>query len=458
MRSKRHSTLAWVLGLALVALVFDGYDLVIYGAVMPEMREPGGLIFQALSPEHQQALQASIGLDKDSLTDPMREAIAAASAIGGSLGSYALIGVLVGALALGTFGDRVGRRIPMLGSIAWLSIGMAITATTESVLTFGIMRFITGLGIGALVATTAAIISEFAPAGRKNLANAIVYSGVPLGSMLSALAAILWLDDLGWRGLFWIGALPLVTLLPLAYFKLPESVLWLEARGQHDEALAASEATGVPVPADPIWPPVAKEKSGFATLFTRQEVAATFLLGGLSATGLLLVYSLNTWLPQLTQPALGEQSSLALLLALNLGAVIGGLTGSLFADRFGVRNVIAAFFGLGAVGIVLATTAASPRTLVLLIVVIALVGMGTSGTQTLIYGFVANYYPVRSRAAAGAGAAGFGRLGGVAGPLLGGLLAALFPEDLPRVFYVLAGFCVLGVVLALAVPRRDPVD
>ena len=102
--------------------------------------------------------------------------------------------------------------------------------------------------MGALVATTGALVAEYAPPGKKNLATAITYSGVPVGSLLAALLAILLLDQIGWRGMFGIGALPLVTLLPLAIFKMPESVAWLAATGRHDRAREISERTGVPVP------------------------------------------------------------------------------------------------------------------------------------------------------------------------------------------------------------------
>jgi MFS family permease len=79
-------------------------------------------------------------------------------AIAGQLGSYALFGVLVGALLAGTVGDILGRRKVMLFAYgyAWFSVGMAGTALTSSIASFGIMRFLTGLGVGALVATTAA--------------------------------------------------------------------------------------------------------------------------------------------------------------------------------------------------------------------------------------------------------------------------------------------------------------
>ena len=77
--------------------------------------------------------------------------------------------------------------------------------------------------------------------------------------------------------------------------------------------------------------------------------------------------------------------------------------------------------------------------------------MGTSGTQTLIYGFVANYYRTNVRAAGVAWCAGFGRLGGIGGPMLGStMIGAGFQLD--SIFYVLAGLGLLGVLLTLLVP------
>jgi MFS family permease len=111
------------------------------------------------------------------------------------LGSYALVGVLVGALLAGTLSDVLGRRTLMLLAYGWFSVGMAVTALMTTASGFGLLRFVTGLGVGALVATTGAIVSEFAPPGKKNLCNAIVYSGVPFGSLLSALLAILLLGS-----------------------------------------------------------------------------------------------------------------------------------------------------------------------------------------------------------------------------------------------------------------------
>jgi AAHS family benzoate transporter-like MFS transporter len=423
--AKRRRTVTWVVSLATLGLIFDGYDLVVYGTVVP--------IF---------------------LRNP-EEIGTVTPAVAGALGSYALIGVLVGALFAGGLADVLGRRKVMLTAYAWFAIGMGVTALMSSTAMFGLMRFLTGLGVGALVATTGALVAEFAPPGKKNLANAISYSGVPLGSLLAALLAILLLDAIGWRGMFLIGALPLVTLLPLAFLKMPESPAWLASRGRHDQAREVSARTGVPISAATALShggaavQGGRERAGFAGLFSRQYLFATIVLGLMSATGLVLVYMLNTWLPELMGRAgFSTQGSLAFLLVLNGGAVLGALVASRIADRFGPKMVVAASFAIGGVAVLLLTL---DLPLGLLLAFIAVLGLGTSGTQILIYGFVANYYRTNVRSAGVAWCAGFGRLGGVGGPLIGGLLVAA-GLALDSIFYTLAGLALFGTVLTLLVP------
>lgn len=422
--SQRLRTVVWIIALATVGLIFDGYDLVVYGTVVSTfLRDP-----------------SQIG----SVTP----------SIAGALGSYALLGVLFGALLAGSVGDILGRRKVILVAYAWFSIGMGITALTTSTTLFGLMRFVTGLGVGALVATTGALVAEYAPKGKKNLCIAIVYSGIPLGSLIAAGLAIWLLPVIGWRGMFLIGALPVVTLLPLAYFKMPESVAWLASRNRLEEARAISLRTGVDVPApEPaamaLTRPTSENKAGFAGLFGSGYLLPTLVLGLMSATGLLLVYSLNTWLPELMLRAgFNAKGSLSFLLVLNGGAVIGALLGSRVADRFGPKLVVAASFTIGAAAIALLTL---DLPLALRLAAVAVVGLGTSGTQTLIYGFVANYYRTNVRGAGVAWCAGFGRLGGVGGPLLGGFLIS-GGFALNSIFYVLVGLAILGTVLTLIVP------
>jgi MFS transporter, AAHS family, benzoate transport protein len=266
--------------------------------------------------------------------------------------------------------------------------------------------------------------------------------------------AILALESVGWRGMFLIGALPLVTLLPLALLKMPESPAWLLARGRVAEARAVADRTGVvlddaaEVPATDAAP-AERERAGFAGLLSRSYLLPTVLLGLLSAIGLLLVYALNTWLPELMGRAgYSTKGSLAFLLVLNGGAVIGAVIASRVADRMGPKPVVAGSFLLGAVAIALLTV---NFPIGLLLAFIAVVGLGTSGTQILIYGFVATYYRTSVRGAGVAWCAGFGRLGGIGGPLIGGLLISA-GLALNSIFYVLTVVAVLGTLLTLVVP------
>jgi AAHS family benzoate transporter-like MFS transporter len=143
------------------------------------------------------------------------------------------------------------------------------------------------------------------------------------------------------------------------------------------------------------------------------------------------------------------KGSLAFLLVLNGGAVVGAMIASRFADRFGPKPVVATSFLLGAVAIALLTV---DFPVGLLLAFIAVVGLGTSGTQILIYGFVATYYRTNVRSAGVAWCAGFGRLGGIGGPLLGGLLIS-YGLALTSIFYVLTAIAVLGTLLTVVVPQ-----
>jgi AAHS family benzoate transporter-like MFS transporter len=235
---------------------------------------------------------------------------------------------------------------------------------------------------------------------------------------------------------------------------MPESVAWLASRGRIEEARALSEHTGVEVPkavptaaGDVV--PITEGKAGFAGLFSGAYLFPTIILGLMSATGLVLVYSLNTWLPELMLRAgFNAKGSLSFLLVLNGGSLLGALAASRAADRFGPKLVVASCFALGAVALLLLTLGFP---LAALLAIVAVVGLGTSGTQTLIYGFVANYYRTNVRGAGVAWCAGFGRLGGVGGPMLGGLLIGA-GLALDSIFYALAGLGLLGVVLTLLVP------
>ena len=199
----------------------------------------------------------------------------------------------------------------------------------------------------------------------------------------------------------------------------------------------------------------APQKSGFAAVFSRQFAMAAILLGLMSFCGLLLTYGLNTWLPKIMEGyGYGRTYSLFFPLALNLGAVVGGLLASRLADKSGPQRIIASTFGLATISLVLMTFSFP---LPMLFAFIALAGVGTLGTQVLIYGFQSNYFTTNARAAGVAWCASVGRLGGVLGPIIGGWLAAAGIGG-STAFYIYGAVALLGALVTVLVPRQRKLE
>lgn len=405
----------WVVAICLVTIIFDGYDLIVYGAVVPALTAPGS--------EWQLTL-AEVG----------------------HIGSLALVGMVVGTLIVGALTDILGRRRIMLASIAWFSIAMGLSAMAPTPEMFGLMRFVTGIGLGGVVPTAIALTVEYAPAHRRNFNNALMFSGFSIGGVLAAFLAINLLPEYGFRLLFWIGIAPLVIVVPLAWKFLPESAAYLQARGRHAEAEALAARYGVTLPAAS---DTEEKKSAIATLFTGNRVLATLLFGAASFVGLLLVYGLNQWLPKIMTTAgypLG--SALTFLLVLNIGAVVGSLLVSLLADKWGSKAVTMAAFASAAVSLAVLATKPGAG---LLMVLVAVAGFGTTGTQILINGYVATHYPATARATALGWSLGIGRIGAIVGPTYGAWLLAS-GRGIEWNFYGFAIPAVVGAVIIAAVP------
>ena len=336
---------------------------------------------------------------------------------------------------------------------------MAATAMATSIFAFGALRFITGLGVGMIVATGGAIIAEFAPANRRNLFNAIVYSGVPAGGVLATVFALLLHDAIGWRGLFLIGGSPLLFLLPLAYFALPESPRWLMSRGRTADAAQQCARFGLPESQFLVEPtaakpaaeaPTADTKTGFAAIFSKTYLRGTILIGLMSFIGLLSTYGLNTWLPTIREAAgATPDSALYSLLALNGSAVVGGLIASWFADRIGAKKVITITFIMAAISLALLTFTTN---MAFIYILTGITGIGVLGTQVLTYGLTSNYYGTNARAAGVAWCAGFGRIGGIVGPALGGLIIGMGFAGADAL-YLFAGAALIGAIATALIPR-----
>lgn len=419
----RQRSAAVVIGLCFVSIVFDGYDLVVYGAITPAL-----LAYQ------------------DWALTPVQV---------GAIGSYALAGMFIGAILIGYLTDVVGRRKVLISSVTFFSIMMLVSALAPSPEVFGFTRFLAGLGLGGVIPTAIAMTIEFSPSSRRNFNNALMFSGYAVGGVMAALLAMALLPSIGFRGMLAIGGAPLLLVVPLLVKFLPESPTYLTARGRTGEAqqIIASyglEPSPVPTAAEQNTPVAGR----YTTIFSGKLLGATILFCVAGIAGQTLVYGLNTWLPNLMILAgYSLASSLSFLLTVNIGAVVGVLLSSWLADRFGPRPITAISFVSS--GIALLAMASGSMPLVAMYLLVAVVGFGSVGAQILVNGFLGTYYPGRVRATALGLMLGVGRIGAMIAITGGGVLVAASLGTFTN-FAVWAIAALVGLIAILTIPRQSP--
>lgn len=395
-------------------IIFDGFDLVVYGSVVPVLMQEWSLT-------------------------PMQV---------GTLGSYALFGMMFGALIFGPLADKMGRKNVILICVALFSIFTALIGFSKSPTEFGIYRFLAGLGLGGVMPNTVALMTEYSPKSLKNTLVSLMFSGYSVGGVLSAGLGIILIPMLGWESVFYVGALPILT-LPLMYKYMPDSIGFLLAKNKQEEVgriLSKINPSYIPQTGDQ-YEMALPQKTGIpiGQLFKGGRAISTIMLWITFFMCLLMVYGLNTWLPKLMAGAgyaLG--SSLMFLLILNLGAIFGAIFGGWASDRWNGKKVLMLFFVVATASLTLLGFKAN---LFVLYLLVAIAGATTIGTQIIAYSFASQYYPMQMRSTGVGWASGIGRFGAVTGPILGGFLLTM---NLPLQQNFLA-FAIPGIIAAIAV-------
>ncbi|WP_232700113.1 MFS transporter [Brevibacillus daliensis] len=406
------------------AMLADGYDLGIYGAVLPKLLE--------------------------------YEAWSLTSAQAGAIGSYALAGMLVGAVCVGTITDIIGRKWTLISCIILFSITMGLAAMAATPGMFGFYRFIGGIGLGGVIPTASALTIEYSPTHRRSLTYALMFTGYSLGTVLGAIFAILFLEQMGWQFMFWIGAIPLLF-VPFLMYYLPESVSFLVMRKRMKEAEAICKRYHTKI-TDILDPNVEGKKpekvkilEGLSAVFSPSYRRATIFLWITYIMGFYLVYGLNTWLPQMMrQSGYPLGSSLSFLLTLNLSATIGALLAGTLADRFGSKHIISISYLMAAICIALLTVKSSMFVVYLLV---GIAGFGTVGITQVLNAYVTKYYPSNARATGIGLGLGCGRIGAISGPIVIGILIAMQVDQMWS-FYTFVITAFLACVAIMFVPDK----
>jgi AAHS family benzoate transporter-like MFS transporter len=402
-------------------VMFDGYDVAVYGSIVPALMH-------------------------DWKITPVQA---------GAIGSYSLFGMLFGAIAFGMLADRWGRKRVVFLTVVIFSTFTALCGFATEPATFSVFRFVAGLGLGGILPNAIALLTDYSPMKQRTTIATIVLCGYSLGGILAPLFSILLIPQFGWQSVLWLAAAPLL-LLPLVYRHTPESTFVLIRQGRRQELfdlLARIDPSKAPDRnSEPYEVDTSQAKLPLTDLFRNHRGLSTVMFSLAILFHLILGYGLINWLPKLMlETGFDMKSSLSFLIVLQCGAIVGTLVLGRLADKYGSRRVLIPLYLSGAVAMLLLGINKDPFWMYVLV---AIAGAPVVGAQNLVQVYMSQYYPVYVRSTALGTASSVGRIGGMIGPLLGGLLLS-FSLPIQSVFMA---FAIPGVcsALAIAMVRNRP--
>ncbi|KAB7670761.1 MFS transporter [Bacillus sp. B1-b2] len=404
------------------AIAFDGFDIALYGIGLPLMMEDYGLT----------VVEAGV------------------------IGSYTVIGMMVGTFLLGSLSDLVGRKKILAICMTIFSVFSLLAGLAPNSTVFTIMRIIAALGMGGLMPAVIAVMTEYSPKKNRALTVATMYCGYSIGSIIASLIGMYLMESLGWRFLYWLGVIPIIA-IPFFLKQFPESLSYHIVRNQGDKIasiLNKVDPKGNYQATDDFeYNSVKEQAKGFPAkkLFLDNRAVSTIAFWVTVFCCLLMIYSLNTWLPKIMQSSgYGITSSLSFSLILGVGQIGGSLLGGYLVERLGHRKVLVTMFLIGSFCFVSLSLTSN---LLLLYVLIAIGGACTVGTQNLVNPYISEFYPREIRTTGLSMTVGIGRVGAILAPILIGMLLAsnLDPKN---AFMAFAIPSLIGGISLLLVQER----
>lgn len=356
------------------------------------------------------------------------------------------VGIMVGALLSGPLGDRTGRKPVLLASLMLLTLSSLACVYAATIPTLAALRFVTGLGIGTLMPASVALASDYLPERLRASAIMVVFTGAPLGGFLGGQLVAQLLPVYGWPVIFIIGGVLPLILIPVVALWLPESPRFLLQRGR---LTPRSELLLRRLNIDPGAPGHAVDvatSSPVAGLFRDGLAPTTVLVWMLYFSNLISMYLIGYWMPTvLHMSGLTPADSVFAASLRDAGPLLSIFLLAPLSQRFTPQSVLA--FSLGAGIVAIGAVGLLDLPYLPLLATIFLIGCCTTGSMTVINGMTAALYPARVRNTGMGWALGIGRLGGIGGPWLGGLLLGLgWP---PRQIFLFA--CVTALIAAVCV-------
>lgn len=405
-----------VFGLCFVIVLLDGFDTAAIGFVAP-------------------SLVKEWGLDKSAL---------------GPVLSAALFGLAAGALSAGPLADRLGRKLVLVVSVLMFGIACLASALAADLDQLTMLRFVTGVGLGAAMPNAVTMMSEYCPQRLRATMTNTMFCGFPLGAACGGFLAAWMIPQWGWRSVFQLGgAIPLLLTL-LLLLLLPESVRYMVTKGQPAErirrVLGRISGTAVAASDFVMTEPghAASASGGIGAVLSPALRVGSAMLWLAYFMGLVIFYALINWMPILFRDAGMDPQKATLIAALFPLGGVGAVLFGLLMDRFNANRIIAIGYALTAASIfAIGQVAGSVE---MLVVVVFVAGALMNTAQSSMPALAAAFYPTQGRATGIAWMLGIGRFGGIAGSFLVAELAA-HQLNFGEIFAVVA---VPGAIAALA--------
>lgn len=375
--------------------------------------------------------------------------------------SFALAGMMAGAMFLAPVSDLIGRRKMIIFSVTLVGISILLTAQASTLPEFIILRFISGIGAGAMLACQATLAAEYSPEKYRALSVALVTSGYPLGAMFTSVIAGIVMPEHGWRGMFWAGGAATLIMGFVAWALIPESLKFLVERRPENALTRVNKVLNkLKKPMIDKMPEVTlsvpKASSGFLatmmSLLVPELRKVTLTLWTTFFLCFAALYFLMSWIPKLMVDAgytevLGRDA----FFLFNLGGVLGIYVMGILSTRFKLTNLIFGMLVSAAVAMVLFAMAPAGKTMLLGLIFI--IGILQQGGFTGLYGAAAKAYPTEVRSTGIGWSIGLGRSGAVIGPALAGYLI-FFGLDMSANFIIFAIPLAFGGIIAYTLHIR----
>jgi AAHS family 3-hydroxyphenylpropionic acid transporter len=331
-------------------------------------------------------------------------------------------GLVIGSMTGGRLADHFGRKRVLVASVVTFGVFTFAVVFTRQFETLFVVRFLTGLGFGAVLPNMMAIGTEISSVKNRSFTAAAMFCGMPIGGGSVALVTQILPDNYDWRLLFIAGGvLPLIVAAALQW-KLPETLQ--AARLQSRRAMPIGKA-----------------------LFGEGRAIPTLLLWATFLPTLIILYIFLNWLPLLVAAknldrAVAPQASAAF----NYASVFGALLISRLVDRVGPRWPLALSYG-GVIVVLYLLAQATGLSAVLWLSAAA--GFLMLGANYALYGIAPAHYPALGRGTGSGASIAAGRVGAVIGPLLAGMMLQGGSEAATVVIYMVPAAAIAGVAVLL---------